>query len=464
MAAARDAPSWLVPPRHASREALRAAGKDARRAVPRSSHAAWKPPPDRPDPVATLRAGDGMRVAALLPIRYGRMAQSPFTFFRGAAAIMAADVAALPRTGIRTQACGDCHVLNFGAFATPERHLAFDVNDFDETLPAAWEWDLKRLAASVAIAGRHLGFRRSRRRAALAACLAAYRTSIQGYAGEGVLDVWYARIDEPLLAGLVRGAETRREYETMAAKARSQTSAHAYPRLTGTELGRPRFLDEDGLTFHADDEAAFHRTVADMLASYRDGLPGDRRALLDRFRLADAAYHVVGVGSVGTVCLVALLLSADGEPLILQAKQALPSVLEAYADERPSGTHAERVVAGQRLMQAATDVFLGAARDAAGRDYYVRQLRDMKTSANVDRMTAADLSQYAAFCGWALARGHAKASGIAAAIAGYIGGGAAFDEALGEFAESYADQNERDYARLQEAIRAREIQIVRADA
>jgi uncharacterized protein (DUF2252 family) len=456
--------SWLDLPAYLPRAAAYAAGKAARARAARSAHAAWDPPPDRPDPLATLRAGDAERMQQLLPVRYARMAQNPFTFFRGAAALMAQDVAPLPHSGIRTQICGDCHILNFGAFATPERNIVFDVNDFDETLPGAWEWDVKRLATSVAIAARHLGMRAKERRRATLSCLATYRTRVAEYARMRVLDVWYASVPETTLLGMIRSAEARRSLEASLERALVHTNAHAYPSMverTGVGL---RSVDEPPLIFHAD-EAALHSIVASSWERYRRALPLERRALASRFRVADAAYKVVGVGSVGTHSLALLRLNADGDPLVLQAKQAVASVWEPYAGPLPyHGRHGVRVVTGQHLMQAASDVFLAPARATDGNDFYMRQLRDVKTSANVENMTARDLAEHAGFCAWALARAHARAGGVAAAIAGYLGSAAAFDDAVATFAEAYADQNDRDYAALQAAIAGGEIAVATAPA
>jgi len=457
MTTAGEGISWLdLPPRVDSAEAL-AAGKAARARVPRSAHATWEPAPGRPDPVGLLRATDDERLTDLVPVRFGRMAVNEFTFFRGAAAVMASDLSTLPISGIRTQICGDAHILNFGAYATPERNLVFDVNDFDETLPGAWEWDIKRLVASVAIAGRHLALRPRERRAAVLRCAATYRTRIAECARMRVLDVWYSRVDETTLIHLIRSAQERKQTEDSIAKALQRTNAHAYPNLVAQSGADMRIDDEPPLIFHPPDPG-FHKSAERLFARYRAAMPLDRRLLLSRFSLVDAAYKVVGVGSVGTRCLALLLVAGDADPLVLQAKEALASVFEPYAGAPPKrSSHGDRVVTGQHLMQAASDLFLGAARSDEGRDFYIRQIRDVKSSANVERMTGADLAEHAGFCGWALARAHAKAGGVAGPIAGYLGRGDAFDTALATFAEAYADQNSRDYARLMEAIAAGEV-------
>jgi uncharacterized protein (DUF2252 family) len=382
------------------------------------------------------------------------MRQSPFTFFRGAASIMAADLAQTPISGIRTQICGDAHLLNFGAFGTPERNDVFDVNDFDETIAGPWEFDLKRLVTSVVIAGRHLALRTAECEAAALACARSYRQRMFEYAGRHVLDVWYARLDERLLAEVVRSAQERRRSRESPTKARSSTSAHLYPHVSGADGTRRQIVDQPPLIFHPDDREAFQVEVSAGFKHYRDSLPTERRALVDRFRLVDAAYKVVGVGSVGTRCLIMLLVAGEDDLLILQAKEARHSVHEAFVGSCGFTQDGERVVTGQRLTQAASDLFLGWWRDDEGHDFYVRQLRDMKTSANVEHMSAEELHDYAFICGWALARAHAKAGGESGIIAGYLGRGDAFDQALAVFASDYADQNERDYQALMVAIKA----------
>ncbi|MGH7728262.1 MAG: DUF2252 domain-containing protein, partial [Vulcanimicrobiaceae bacterium] len=414
---------------------------------------AWEPPPGRRDPLVILHENDAGRLPDLLPLRYERMLQSPFTFYRGAAAIMAEDLAATPMTGLRVQLCGDAHLLNFGAYASPERNLVFDVNDFDETNPGPWEWDLKRLATSVAIAARLLALRAAAAEDAVRACVASYRERMLAYAAMPVLDVWYARLDEATLVEMIRSAQARRAYESGLAKGKQQTAAHAFPKLTQAVAGERRFVDDPPLTFHPSDRRALMGEVRTLFTRYAATLPEERRTLFERFTLVDAAYKVVGVGSVGTRCLVALFLASGDDPLFLQIKEARTSVLAPFAGPCAFADNGERVVVGQRLMQAASDIFLGwAAVD--GTNFYVRQLRDMKTSANVERMSAVELATYGGFCGWALARAHARSSGEAAALAGYLGGGRTFDSAIVDFANAYADQNQRDYEALVAAAKS----------
>ena len=450
---------WIEPPEGRELVDRLAAGKAARARAPRSAHAHWQPGPERSDPVDVLQEDDATRLPQLVPVRYARMVPSPFTFYRGAAAIMARDLATTPFSGIRTQICGDCHLLNFGAFGTPERNYVFDVNDFDETIWGPWEFDVKRLATSFVIAGRHLALRPGEIEAAALACLRSYRERTFEYASRHVLDVWYARLDEVALAQAVRSAQERRRLGDAPGKARAATSVHLFPRITDPEHGRRHIVDQPPQVFHPPDAEAFLEMVRATFARYRDSLPEALRALLDRFRLVDAAYKVVGVGSVGTRCMIGLFLADEDDPLILQVKEARRSVHEAFVGDCGFRDEGERVVVGQRLMQAASDVFLGWARDDEGHDYYFRQLRDLKTSANVDRMTAEDLRDYAIICGWALARAHAKAGGEAAMIAGYLGRGDVFDRAVVAFAHGYADQNERDYAALQAAVKAGRITV-----
>jgi uncharacterized protein (DUF2252 family) len=411
------------------------AGKDVRQACPRSSHAAWSAPPDREDPVAVLARDDVGRLPQLLPIRYGRMRVSPFTFYRGAASIMARDLATTPISGFHTQLCGDAHLLNFG------------VNDFDETLPGPWEWDLKRLATSVVVAGRHLELRRPFIGKAVRACVRSYRDHMAEYANMPVLDVWYARLDQDQLLDIVRSASERRA----ATASLSNVAAHASPKVAPSALAPHAIVDRAPLIFHPEDNDAFRADVRDIFTRYRATLRPECRSLFDRFELADAAYKVVGVGSVGTRCLIALFAAGD-DTLLLQAKEARRSALAPYLGAAEETEEGQRVVNGQRAMQAVSDIFLGWTRDDENHDYYIRQAHDMKTSANVDRMDFEALRRYVSLCGWALARAHAKAGGCASEISGYLGRGERFIVALADFAEAYADQNELDYAKLIAAI------------
>ncbi len=407
----------------------------------------------RADPIVLLKASSEDRLPQLIPIRYGRMLHSPFAFFRGAGVIMAADLATTPVTGLRVQASGDCHLLNFGEFATPERHLTFDLNDFDETLQAPWEWDIKRLAASVAIAGREIGLGDEKGRAVVARCARAYREAMADFAQMRALDVWYAHLDANALVRLAKRHSAKRLFRKAAKQARAHTVNHVFPRLTEITNGRCRILDEPPRVFHALRGSSFKPEPRSFLAAYRETLPAERRVLLDRYHFVDAAMKVVGVGSVGTRCYVALLLAADDDPLLLQIKEARPSVLEPHAGKSGFADAGERVVFGQRVIQAASDIFLGWAPGQDGRSYYVRQLRDMKGAVHLDLMSRADLVEYAGFCAWALARAHAR-TGDAACIAGYLGKGGRFDQAVADFAIAYADQNEADYTAFKKAVRA----------
>ena len=455
------------PPRklaHPSARERAARGKTARNETPRSSHGRWEPAINRPDPIALLEEQAGSRVPDLVPIRYGRMMVSPFTFYRGAALIMASDLAATPRSGLTTQICGDAHLSNFGIFASPERQLMFDMNDFDETLPGPWEWDVKRLAASFEIAGRDRGFSPADRRAIVAAGVAGYRTRMRELAAVGNLDVWYAHIEVEKMFQLLKASATskqRAKAKATIAKARTRDSMQAFSKLTHQVDGHRRIIADPPLItpieelLTAQERDAFETTVRQALRDYRRTLLGDRRRLLERFRYQHAARKVVGVGSVGTRAWIVLMLGADdADPLFLQLKEAQPSVLEPYLGRSRYRQHGQRVVVGLRLMQAASDIMLGWLRipgvDGAERDFYLRQLWDGKGSALVELMEPDALRLYAEVCGWTLARAHAR-SGDPVAIGAYLGSGDVFDRALAEFAEAYADQNERDYAALSAA-------------
>ena len=437
----------------------RAKGKALRDEVPRVSQSGWKAPKDRRDPVALVLESDEGRMPALVPVRHARMAESPFAFYRGAAAIMAADLATTPSTGIRVQACGDAHLMNFGAFATPERNIAFDINDLDETLPAPFEWDLKRLAASVVIAAQHLRHSESDAARAARDVGREYRERMADYAGMRALDVWYDRIDlqrfaesiaDPGLAEQVR----KRLGERVEQERRKTAPEHLYPKLVAVEGASPRIKDEPPLIFHPSAELApgLDTHYAEAIATYRESLPEHLRTLFARFRFVDLAVKVVGVGSVGTMCSVGLFLAADDDPLFLQVKEARASVLEPYAGRSAHPNHGQRVVVGQRLMQSASDLFLGWGRTQIGRDFYVRQLRDMKISAVIEDWDARLLRAYGRICAHALARAHAR-SGDPAMIAGYLGSGQTFDDSIAEFAVEYADQTVADHRAFVQAIR-----------
>jgi len=428
-------------------------GRSLRKQAPRSQQGIYKPSLDRRDPIEILEESSRSRVAHLVPIRYGRMLQSPFAFYRGGAAIMAADLAHTRVTELKVQACGDCHLLNFGVFATPERRLVFDINDFDETLPAPWEWDLKRLATSFVIAGRNNHFRRSQSRAAAVACCRSYRTHMARFAAMRAIDVWYERVDvEDLLARLPTKAFGRRDRDEIR-KAAHGTIEHAFPKLL-EQLGEQTLIrDNPPLIYHARHSEAleFVGHLRSAYEGYRATLPDERRVLLDRYALTDHAVKVVGVGSVGTRCGVFLLMAGPGDPLFLQVKEALASVLEPYcgASVYEPG---QRIVIGQRLMQAASDLFLGWTHGEQGRHFYVRQLRDVKIKPLVEMYDANTMNVFAESCGWVLARAHAR-SGSPREISAYLGGSDIFDEAIGDFSEEYANQNERDYEAFQSAVR-----------
>ena len=448
--------------RYRSQVERRAEGMALRDAMPRAEHGGWKPPKERRDPVEIVLAANKGRLRELLPIRHGRMSQSPFAFYRGSAAIMAADLAHTPSSGLRVQACGDAHLSNFGAFATPERGVIFDINDLDETLPAPWEWDLKRLTASVVLAGRHIQLKQTESTRAARAAVRSYREHIAEYSFMKALDIWYDRIDVQRLIDSVPDKEKRARMETTLEKGRARTAAeHDFPKLAEYDGSTPRIKDNPPLIFHHPLLKKYEGSeeIKAAWALYRESLPEHVRVLFDRFHLCDMALKVVGVGSVGTACLVALYMAADDDPLFLQIKQANASVLEPHAGRSLHGNHGQRVVVGQRLMQAATDSFLGWTQGQRERHFYVRQLRDMKMSADVESMDDATLRRYAELCGWALARAHAR-SGDPAMIAGYMGAGRSFDEAICDFSSDYADQAERDHKAFVKAFREGRVKAV----
>jgi uncharacterized protein (DUF2252 family) len=441
-----------------------ARGKAARSEVPRTSHAAVELTEDR-DPVALLDEGSALRVPELVPIRYGRMLTSPFAMYRGAAAVMAHDLAPTPRSGLNVQLCGDAHLANFGGFASPERSFVFDLNDFDETLEGPFEWDVKRLAASFEIAARHRGFSDAERSTAVLAVTRSYREAMRGFAAMRNLDVWYARLDLGEMEAQLRANKDSKQAKSMArsaAKARTKDSMKAFSKLTADVDGEPRIVSDpplivplSDLTGELDVEAVQHE-IRGLLRVYRRTLQGDRRELLESFRYVDLARKVVGVGSVGTRCWIMLLLGRDSaDPLFLQVKEAEASVLEPVLGKSHYANHGQRIVEGQRLMQAASDIFLGWVRnpkglDGAVRDFYVRQLWDWKTSVDLETILPRGLELYAEACGWTLARAHAR-SGDRIAIASYLGKSDAFDRALAEFAAAYADVNQKDFAALTHA-------------
>ena len=440
----------------------RAKGQELRDVVPRWKQGDWKPPKDRRDPVDLLVESNEGRLADLVPIRFGRMLQSPFAFYRGSAAIMAADLASTPVSGPRVQACGDAHLMNFGGFATPERQVIFDVNDLDETLPAPWEWDLKRLAASVVIAAQHLQLGQSQAVKAAAVTVRAYRERMADYSSMRALDVWYDTITLERVLEAARSDVERRRIAKRVDKARQQSAAeYVFPKLVEHVGAVPRIKDQPPLIYHpsAEDAPGVTTQFGEALAAYRESLADHVRTLFDRYQFCDLAVKVVGVGSVGTRCAVMLLMGGENDPLFLQVKEARASVLEPYAGESVYGNHGQRVIAGQRLMQAATDIFLGWTVGENGRHFYVRQLRDVKISAVMEGWDSDLLAIYGKLCASALARAHAR-SGDAALIAGYMGSSSAFDDAVGEFAVEYSDQNRRDYRAFVKAVREGRIEAV----
>ena len=442
-----------------------ARGKAARTGVPRSSHAGFTPSEQRPDPVALLEEQGTSRVPELVPIRYGRMLVSPFTFYRGAALIMAADLAGTPSSGLYAQLCGDAHLSNFGVFGSPERHMIFSVNDFDETLPGPWEWDVKRLVASLAVAGRDNGFTAAERRKILLAGAREYRTGITRFAGMPNMAVWYAHLDiEAYLDQLRPQLEAKRvkNVESTLAKARTRDSVQAFAKFATEVDGEPRIVSDPPLIVPIEellpdaDRKEVINELAMLLRTYGKTMESDKRHLLEQYRFVHLARKVVGVGSVGTRAWIGLLLGRDGQdPLFLQMKEAQESVLARFAGRSQYANQGQRVVAGQLLMQTASDIFLGWQRvtgiDGERRDFYIRQLRDWKGSAEIERMDPKGMALYAQMCAWTLARAHAR-SGDRIAIASYLGKRDVFGNAVADFAEAYADQNERDYQTLADAV------------
>jgi uncharacterized protein (DUF2252 family) len=446
-----------------------ARGKMARGEVPRASHAEFDPGPDRPDPVSLLEEQAKTRLPELVPVRYGRMMVSPFTYYRGAALPMASDLATTPVTGLAVQACGDAHLSNFGIFGAPDRRLVFDVNDFDETLPGPWEWDVKRLAASLEVAGRDNGFADKERRDIVTAAAAGYRQAMRSFAGMTNLDVWYARADiDQLRAELAAQikARQRKALDKGIAKARTRDSMQEVAKLTQMVDGRPQIIPDAPLLVPARELAeneqqweTFLSQITDLIAKYRRTMETDRRYLLEQYTYCDLARKVVGVGSVGTRCWIVLMLGRDdSDPLFLQVKEAEDSVLSRFVGTSKYANQGQRVVAGQRLMQAASDIFLGWVRIVAGldgkdRDFYVRQLRDWKFSVDISTMVPNGMRVYGQLCGWTLARAHAR-SGDRIAIASYLGNSDVFDKAIAQFAVAYADQNEKDHDALVHAVKS----------
>jgi uncharacterized protein (DUF2252 family) len=459
----RSAPASAVP--HLTPDERAARGKATRAEVPRASHGEFIPSAHRPDPVALLEEQAVSRVPELVPIRYGRMLVSPFTFYRGAALIMAADLASTPNTGLHVQLCGDAHLSNFGVFGSPERRMVFSVNDFDETLPGPWEWDVKRLTASLEVAARDRGFKRAERRKVVLAAAREYRDAMTTFAGMTNMAVWYAHLDVESFLEQIRSqfsAKRLKAVESNLAKARTRDSVQAYAKLATEVEGEPTIVSNPPLIVPIEelvdiaDREELEARLTELLRTYRTTLETDRRHLLEQFRFVHLARKVVGVGSVGTRAWIALLLGRDGhDPLFLQMKEAQESVLAGFAGKSEYANQGQRVVAGQRLMQTTSDIFLGWERvtgiDGAQRDFYIRQLRDWKGSAEIEGMNAKTMALYARMCAWTLARAHAR-SGDRIAIASYLGKNDVFDNAIADFSDAYADQNERDYQALAAAV------------
>jgi uncharacterized protein (DUF2252 family) len=437
-----------------NRESRKLQGKELRKKCPRSSHAQVILGQTQRDPLTLLEESNRGRVEALLPIRFTRMIESPFAFFRGTAVLQAHDLQGTPSAGIMVQCCGDCHLMNFGGFATPERELAFDVNDFDETHAGPFEWDVKRLATSFVLAARWLGFGKADVKQSVLEAVAAYREAQSRYAEMSVLETWYAKIAfDELLQDAANDRTIAKRLQKDVAKARQNTAEHVFHKITRVADGKPRIVDHPPLLFHGDSsQPDVDPIVAKFFQEYRETLPADRRVLFDRYQFVDAAIKVVGVGSVGTRCYVVLFVDWQDDHLFLQVKEALPSVLEGRACHSPVANQGERIVTGQRLMQSASDIFLGWARGPHGRDFYVRQLRDMKLAPDLTAYTPRLLTAYGRLCGQTLARAHAKV-GDATMIAGYLGASESFDEAIRDYALAYADQVEKDYETFKQAVR-----------
>jgi uncharacterized protein (DUF2252 family) len=455
--AAANATVHIIPP-----DERRAAGKALRDKVSLEWHGGWKEVKGRPSPIDILKKSDAGRLKELVPIRYGRMLQSPFAFYRGTAGLMASDLSRTPNTGLQVQACGDCHLMNFGGFATPERNIIFDINDFDETSPAPWEWDLKRLVASIVLAARSIGLSDGQGRDCAETTARSYREHMREFSGMDPLRVWYANISAEDILEVAPKAVQKRLRKRLAKAAAGSGSELDFPKLAGNVGGQTRITDQPPLIFHPEEARApdAQATMEKLLHAYRETLSEDRRQLLDRYRFVDMAVKVVGVGSVGRRCWIALLMSEANDPLFLQFKEAGESVLEPYAGKSAYGHHGQRVVMGQRLMQPASDIFLGWLTGASGRDLYVRQLRDAKMKPLVETFDAEVLDIYGMICGWVLARAHAKVSELSSTISGYLGSSSdVFDKAMGRFALAYADQAERDYAALKAAVRKGKIKV-----
>jgi uncharacterized protein (DUF2252 family) len=450
---------------HPTHAELLEMGKSLREKCPRKSHAVWQAPENRPDPVALLEESSKGRIPKLIPIRHGRMIRTPFTWYRGTALNMAADLAHTPVSGFRVQACGDAHLLNFGAYATPERRVIFDINDLDETLPAPWEWDVKRLSASFVLACRNNGFSEDDARDAALTCVRSYREHMAEFSEMRVLDVWYAAIDVEELIPTIQDKEARRRAQKRLARARKRSVLeHDFPELVHTDGLGPTIRENPPLIYHWREEGheELMENVRKAFTVYRETLSEHRRVLLDRFKLMDIAVKVVGVGSVGMTCAVMLLMASEADPLFLQVKEARRSVLEAYAGKSLHPNHGQRVVVGCQLMQSASDLFLGWTEGKHGH-FYVRQLKDMKMKVLVELFTPSVMLQYAELCGWCVARAHAR-SGEPTQISGYLGKSDQFDRAIADFSIAYADQSERDHESFMKAVRAGKLEVFLEEA
>ena len=442
--------------RRLSRAERYAMGKNLRQTCPRSSHAVWNPPANRPDPVDLLLEAEKGRLPELLPLRHGRMARSPFTFYRGSALAMASDLATTPVSGIRVQCCGDAHLSNFGGFATPERRVIFSINDLDETLPAPWEWDIKRLSASFVVACRDNGVSEGAARDAATTCVRTYRESMAEFSQMKTLELWYYSLGaDDLVANIKDPAFRKRGLKRLQKERDRSVAEDIFPKLVEHKGEMPVIKDQLPTIFHAEGHppGEVQDAVMTAFADYRDSLSPSHQSLLDRYELRDAAIKVVGIGSVGTLCWVLLFMAGEGDPLFLQVKEARASVLEQYAGPTVFPNHGQRVVHGYRLMQPASDMFLGWTMGALEkRHFFVRQLRDIKISVRVETFGAAEMDLYATWCGRALALSHAR-SGSSVLLSGYMGKADTFDRALASFAVAYADQNEKDHEALDRAVR-----------
>jgi uncharacterized protein (DUF2252 family) len=438
-----------------SRAELCALAEARRKICPRSAHAGWSAPIERPDPLRLVEEANAGRIPELIPLRHGRMLPSPYTFYRGTALNMAVDLTGTPTTGFRVQACGDAHLGNFRCFATPERRLIFDIHDLDETLPAPWEWDVKRLAASFVVVCRTSGHGDKTAREAVLTCARSYREAMARFSAMRALDVWYARFEIDKLVADIEHAGLRAWTRKTVAKARDVCVVEdVFPKLADTSGETPAIKDHPPFIYHHLErgEEEFYAHIENVFSRYRQSLPEDRRVLLDRYALKDKAMKVVGVGSVGTVCSVALLMAGEKDPLFLQVKEARASVLEPFAGPSRYRNHGQRVVKGHRLMQSASDIFLGWTEDPSGRHFYVRQLRDMKVKFPIEEFKPSKMVIFADWCGATLARAHAR-SGEPAIVSGYLGKADTFDQAIASFALAYADQVERDYEVFARAVR-----------